>query len=167
MALRTRTMPAPGSGWMGSIQPCAVSAREGAATRARISVDRRNVRLRMMALPGLGCPERRAAAGAMHRVAGMPEGAAIFGRGSVHVQPAQPPPPAGRGTASLHGAQRAGDAGGGGGGTRGGACGAEAGRRRVDRGRCPTHRSEEHTSELQSPCNLVCRLLLEKKKIKK
>src|SRR2546426_5939532 len=29
---------------------------------------------------------------------------------------------------------------------------------RVDR------RSEEHTSELQSPCNLVCRLLLEKKK---
>src|SRR5688500_19500459 len=49
--------------------------------------------------------------------------------------------------------------------------------------RCPTHtarcrrrraahrlielgRSEEHTSELQSPCNLVCRLLLEKKKNK-
>src|SRR5256885_11595149 len=31
---------------------------------------------------------------------------------------------------------------------------------RVDR-----PRSEEHTSELQSPCNLVCRLLLEKKKI--
>src|SRR5574341_515193 len=30
------------------------------------------------------------------------------------------------------------------------------------RGRCP--RSEEHTSELQSPTNLVCRLLLEKKK---
>src|SRR5256885_11725542 len=29
----------------------------------------------------------------------------------------------------------------------------------------PLHlRSEEHTSELQSPCNLVCRLLLEKKK---
>src|SRR2546426_6700738 len=31
----------------------------------------------------------------------------------------------------------------------------------------PAHqsrRSEEHTSELQSPCNLVCRLLLEKKK---
>src|SRR6478735_10318833 len=27
-------------------------------------------------------------------------------------------------------------------------------------------RSEEHTSELQSPCNLVCRLLLEKKKNK-
>src|ERR1022692_2406642 len=26
-----------------------------------------------------------------------------------------------------------------------------------------SHRSEEHTSELQSPCNLVCRLLLEKK----
>src|SRR5256885_12558100 len=31
-------------------------------------------------------------------------------------------------------------------------------RARMDR------RSEEHTSELQSPCNLVCRLLLEKKK---
>src|SRR5256885_8025998 len=32
-------------------------------------------------------------------------------------------------------------------------------------GRFPaSHRSEEHTSELQSPCNLVCRLLLEKKK---
>src|SRR2546426_9262617 len=28
----------------------------------------------------------------------------------------------------------------------------------------PRKRSEEHTSELQSPCNLVCRLLLEKKK---
>src|SRR5256885_12843641 len=27
----------------------------------------------------------------------------------------------------------------------------------------PAGRSEEHTSELQSPCNLVCRLLLEKK----
>src|SRR3989454_5074918 len=41
-----------------------------------------------------------------------------------------------------------------------------------DRGRVrgPPHgdgrlRSEEHTSELQSPCNLVCRLLLEKKKL--
>src|SRR6266850_3974018 len=35
------------------------------------------------------------------------------------------------------------------------------------RGRAPwrhRRRSEEHTSELQSPCNLVCRLLLEKKK---
>src|SRR2546426_2353466 len=31
-------------------------------------------------------------------------------------------------------------------------------------GRCGEPRSEEHTSELQSPCNLVCRLLLEKKK---
>src|SRR5256885_5489234 len=28
----------------------------------------------------------------------------------------------------------------------------------------PDRRSEEHTSELQSPCNLVCRLLLEKNK---
>src|SRR2546426_6918245 len=33
---------------------------------------------------------------------------------------------------------------------------------RTDRLRA--ERSEEHTSELQSPCNLVCRLLLEKKK---
>src|SRR5256885_8178702 len=31
-------------------------------------------------------------------------------------------------------------------------------------GGSPPGRSEEHTSELQSPCNLVCRLLLEKKK---
>src|SRR2546426_8233099 len=30
-------------------------------------------------------------------------------------------------------------------------------------GRVAQDRSEEHTSELQSPCNLVCRLLLEKK----
>src|SRR5256885_7085000 len=29
-----------------------------------------------------------------------------------------------------------------------------------------SRRSEEHTSELQSPCNLVCRLLLEKKKLR-
>src|SRR5256885_9701051 len=40
----------------------------------------------------------------------------------------------------------------------------------LDNGRKPdpamprAGRSEEHTSELQSPCNLVCRLLLEKKK---
>src|SRR2546426_4171408 len=39
----------------------------------------------------------------------------------------------------------------------------------MDRGARPLpgagpRRSEEHTSELQSPCNLVCRLLLEKKK---
>src|SRR5438094_4777581 len=32
-------------------------------------------------------------------------------------------------------------------------------------GRNDDHRSEEHTSELQSPYDLVCRLLLEKKKI--
>src|SRR5205807_9063436 len=37
------------------------------------------------------------------------------------------------------------------------------GRRHVAAWR-PGRRSEEHTSELQSPCNLVCRLLLEKKK---
>src|SRR2546422_10199009 len=34
------------------------------------------------------------------------------------------------------------------------------------RRRCPTTRSEEHTSELQSRLHLVCRLLLEKKKNK-
>src|SRR2546426_8982386 len=33
--------------------------------------------------------------------------------------------------------------------------------------RMERRRSEEHTSELQSPCNLVCRLLLEKKKNEK
>src|SRR5256885_8973332 len=33
-------------------------------------------------------------------------------------------------------------------------------------GQLAVGRSEEHTSELQSPCNLVCRLLLEKKKTK-
>src|SRR5256885_6266743 len=39
-------------------------------------------------------------------------------------------------------------------------------RARVHAARVRRHldRSEEHTSELQSPCNLVCRLLLEKKK---
>src|SRR5688500_20347644 len=37
--------------------------------------------------------------------------------------------------------------------------------RRAGRGGARAARSEEHTSELQSPCNLVCRLLLEKKKI--
>src|SRR6266446_7315795 len=35
---------------------------------------------------------------------------------------------------------------------------------KVDAVRTANFRSEEHTSELQSPCNLVCRLLLEKKK---
>src|SRR5256885_11720733 len=34
----------------------------------------------------------------------------------------------------------------------------------ISRYRMDLVRSEEHTSELQSPCNLVCRLLLEKKK---
>src|SRR2546426_7512280 len=39
-------------------------------------------------------------------------------------------------------------------------------RRRVCGASSRRARSEEHTSELQSPCNLVCRLLLEKKKKK-
>src|SRR3989454_6211478 len=48
-------------------------------------------------------------------------------------------------------------------------CAGQIGTREIDlaqvRGReVGTGRSEEHTSELQSPCNLVCRLLLEKKK---
>src|SRR5256885_7283921 len=42
--------------------------------------------------------------------------------------------------------------------------GAAAAIRRVE---AVDRRSEEHTSELQSPCNLVCRLLLEKKKIQR
>src|SRR2546426_6315957 len=37
-------------------------------------------------------------------------------------------------------------------------------RMRILLSRISGFRSEEHTSELQSPCNLVCRLLLEKKK---
>src|SRR5256885_6181120 len=48
----------------------------------------------------------------------------------------------------------------------GGSTGCPTGRRLVP-SRSPQRadwRSEEHTSELQSPCNLVCRLLLEKKK---
>src|SRR5256885_292466 len=36
--------------------------------------------------------------------------------------------------------------------------------RSIPDGHVDDQRSEEHTSELQSPCNLVCRLLLEKKK---
>src|ERR1039457_3604368 len=40
-------------------------------------------------------------------------------------------------------------------------------RRHFDSGSGFWIRSEEHTSELQSPCNLVCRLLLEKKKKQK
>src|SRR5256885_7907117 len=55
---------------------------------------------------------------------------------------------------------------------RGGARLRRASFRRHDGARAGAHqpqpdapcRSEEHTSELQSPCNLVCRLLLEKKK---
>src|SRR5256885_6394598 len=39
-------------------------------------------------------------------------------------------------------------------------------RARPDAPACLQPRSEEHTSELQSPCNLVCRLLLEKKKLR-
>src|SRR5256885_5453919 len=50
------------------------------------------------------------------------------------------------------------------------ATGCKAGTGIADSSRLPLRdsrcagRSEEHTSELQSPCNLVCRLLLEKKK---
>src|SRR5690348_17621182 len=46
------------------------------------------------------------------------------------------------------------------------ACPRQGGRPHVDTGRPERHndRSEEHTSELQSPVHLVCRLLLEKKK---
>src|SRR2546429_9219046 len=43
--------------------------------------------------------------------------------------------------------------------------GSAAGRGRPDDGRHLDRRSEEHTSELQSRLHLVCRLLLEKKKI--
>src|SRR2546426_5761604 len=60
------------------------------------------------------------------------------------------------GGAVLGGCRRESDAGGGRAGS--------AGRALSTAVRGPD-RSEEHTSELQSPCNLVCRLLLEKKKI--
>src|SRR2546426_9299071 len=43
----------------------------------------------------------------------------------------------------------------------------EGGDRGHEHAACAGGRSEEHTSELQSPCNLVCRLLLEKKKKKR
>src|SRR5256885_5126046 len=46
----------------------------------------------------------------------------------------------------------------------GGTNGRGSARRDRDRRAATVPRSEEHTSELQSPCNLVCRLLLEKKK---
>src|SRR2546426_9164303 len=39
--------------------------------------------------------------------------------------------------------------------------------RQTENQKAARERSEEHTSELQSPCNLVCRLLLEKKKKKR
>src|SRR5256885_16262485 len=47
-----------------------------------------------------------------------------------------------------------------------GSCAAVSGlkERRASSRLVDSARSEEHTSELQSPCNLVCRLLLEKKK---
>src|SRR5690242_21531731 len=48
-------------------------------------------------------------------------------------------------------------------GKRGGRCGISE----SVRSGCPSSRSEEHTSELQSHVNLVCRLLLEKKKLSK
>src|SRR5256885_10395620 len=50
----------------------------------------------------------------------------------------------------------------------GDAAGIEVALDRIERHRTACqhrNRSEEHTSELQSPCNLVCRLLLEKKKL--
>src|SRR5688572_30992936 len=46
-------------------------------------------------------------------------------------------------------------------------CHGRTGDRRLVHAVRPLHRSEEHTSELQSQSNLVCRLLLEKKKKKK
>src|SRR5256885_2852828 len=63
-------------------------------------------------------------------------------------RPRRPPPRADRG--QLDGAVQGGR-------------GCARGRRRHARGASRDLRSEEHTSELQSPCNLVCRLLLEKK----
>src|SRR2546426_4626457 len=47
---------------------------------------------------------------------------------------------------------------------RSGSAGSRRARHRPPSACAQARRSEEHTSELQSPCNLVCRLLLEKKK---
>src|SRR5256885_9426321 len=47
-----------------------------------------------------------------------------------------------------------------------GPCAQRAGQPAAADGLRDPGRSEEHTSELQSPCNLVCRLLLEKKKLR-
>src|SRR5688500_19811343 len=94
---------------------------------------------------------------------------------ALHAAPAQGEPRAGSVAAGAHaarGARAAGVHAGGEGMTRrffrppvkGGS---ERRERGVRFSRKPTpRRSEEHTSELQSPCNLVCRLLLEKKKKK-
>src|SRR6266581_622963 len=51
--------------------------------------------------------------------------------------------------------------------TRPGSCSSNKRSRCAARSRARSSRSEEHTSELQSPVHLVCRLLLEKKKKKK
>src|SRR2546430_13681618 len=49
-------------------------------------------------------------------------------------------------------------------GRRGAPCGVHRNQVQPERGRLRPARSEEHTSELQSQSNIVCRLLLEKKK---
>src|SRR5256885_13055851 len=75
-----------------------------------------------------------------------------------------PYPPLFRSFSILPGTSRrqSGDAQSGAGGTKPAASGAPGGASRITSPLAIT-RSEEHTSELQSPCNLVCRLLLEKK----
>src|SRR5688500_19110163 len=66
---------------------------------------------------------------------------------------------------SVHALQGNGDSGVGGGAAGDRGEGLREDRRVVQRRVAgDAERSEEHTSELQSPCNLVCRLLLEKKK---
>src|SRR2546426_7404966 len=67
--------------------------------------------------------------------------------------------PPGRARGAAGGADPRGNAGG-----RGGGAGRQRGTRAARAPAGGGGRSEEHTSELQSPCNLVCRLLLEKKK---
>src|SRR5205807_9117349 len=70
----------------------------------------------------------------------------------AHARPAPPPGP-GRGKRRLLPAVRGGD-------QRPEALGGGGAGRDPGGGRRSPPRSEEHTSELQSPCNLVCRLLL-------
>src|SRR2546426_9299645 len=97
----------------------------------------------------------------------------LFGRiaGAGGAPPGHSGPPGHGGNRLMNGnrgnGDNQGDDEGGGAVTSRGPCGSEPGdtdELASVRATAADQRSEEHTSELQSPCNLVCRLLLEKKK---